>query len=66
MTVDPIFLAAIGDVFLNLAAGWFGATIIIPGTYPRGERAEIIFIIANVLAGVASLARGYQLRILGA
>jgi hypothetical protein len=65
MTLDPALLAAIGDIFLNLSAGWFGAAIIIPGSYPRSKQQNFLFVAMNLAFGVTALAIGYQLRILG-
>lgn len=65
MVIDPALLAAVGDVFLNLSAGWFGAAIIIRSGYPRGSQASIVYFLSNILFGTVALAIGYQLRILG-
>lgn len=59
MNIDPALFMAIGDVFLNLAAGWFGAAIIIPGTYPRSTPTNILYVAANILFGMIALAIGY-------
>lgn len=65
MSVDPVLLTVIGDVFLNLSAGWFGAAIILPGTHPRSKNQNIFLVSANFLFGSAALAIGYKFRILG-
>lgn len=65
MSIDPAFLTALGDIFLNLSAGWFGAAIIIPGTYPRNARVNLLYVMINLSFGCAALVFGYQLRILG-
>lgn len=65
MNIDPSLLTAIGDVFLNLSAGWFGAAIIIPGTRPRGTKINALYVIVNLSFAFAALAFGYRLRILG-
>lgn len=65
MTIDPAFLTAVGDVFLNLSAGWFGAAIIIPITKPREQHQNHFFVGTNIFLGVTALVLGYKLRILG-
>ncbi len=65
MVMDHAFLTAVGDVFLNLSAGWFGAAVIFPGTYPRSRQENIIYVLANLSFGSGALVIGYQLRILG-
>lgn len=65
MTLDPALLTAIGDVFLNLSAGWFGAAVIIPGTGERDPKVNAIYIVLNIGFGLAALAFGYRLRIIG-
>jgi hypothetical protein len=61
--MNPLFLVALGDVFLNLAAGWFGAAVIIPGTHARSPRMNLVYIGMNILFGIIALVIGYQLRI---
>ncbi|HLD26119.1 MAG TPA: hypothetical protein VJC05_03700 [Candidatus Andersenbacteria bacterium] len=64
MTIDPAFVVAVGDVLLNLSAGWFGAAVIIPGTYPRSQQENLVYIGINISLGLAALALGYKLRII--
>lgn len=64
MELDPRLLIALGDVFLNLSAGWFGTAIILPWTQPRGQQANAVYVVANLLLGITALAIGYRLRIL--
>lgn len=64
MSLDPAFLVAIGDVFLNLSAGWFGAAVIFPATQPRSPRENFFYVFSNLLFGAIALAIGYRLRIL--
>jgi len=66
MELDPRLLIALGDVFLNLSAGWFGVAILLPWTKPRNQQANVVYVIANFVYGVVALAIGYQFRILGA
>lgn len=65
MVIESSLLSAISDVFLNLSAGWFGAAIIIPGTYSRSTRVNTLYVVMNLSFGLAALAFGYKLRILG-
>lgn len=64
MTLDPRLLVAVGDLFLNLSAGWFGAAVIFPGTSQRSSRDNVVFVVINLILGVAALVFGYRLRIL--
>lgn len=64
MAIDSALLHAVGDVFLNLSAGWFGAAIIFPGTGSRSSKINALFVAMNVISGMAALAIGYKLRIL--
>ena len=64
MMIDPSLITALGDVFINLSAGWFGAAVIVPGTHPRSRQANMVYISMNLTLGIASLALGYKLRIL--
>lgn len=66
MDVDPRILIAIGDVFLNLSAGWFGLVFITPAAYTRSLQENLIYIIGNTLLGIIALGIGYKLRIIGA
>lgn len=65
MTIDPALLVAVGDVFLNLSAGWFGAAIIVPAAYPQESQVSKVYLITNLFCGTVALAIGYQFRILG-
>jgi hypothetical protein len=65
MSIDSALLTSLGDVFLNLSAGWFGAAVIFPGTGSRSPHANILFVVMNLVSGIAALAIGYKLRILG-
>lgn len=65
VTFDPQLLVAIGDVLLNLSAGWFGAAIILLGASHRRQELNTWYVFLNVVAGVAALVFGYKFRIIG-
>lgn len=65
MILDPALLVAIGDVFLNLSAGWFGAAVIVPTTHSRSRQENIYYIGMNLAFGIGALVFGYRIRILG-
>ena len=66
MELDPRLLVAIGDVFLNLSAGFLAAAFLVSGTYPRSKQDDWLYVFGHLTAGAGALALGYQLRILGA
>lgn len=65
MIIDPRIFVAVGDVFLNLSAGWFGAAVIIPNVHTRSTKHNISFVVINIALGFMALVFGYQFRILG-
>lgn len=65
MNIDPRMLIAVGDVFLNLSAGWFGLAFITPIAKQRTLQQNLQFIIYNILFGVVALAIGYKFRTIG-
>ncbi|OGY31209.1 MAG: hypothetical protein A3C02_04815 [Candidatus Andersenbacteria bacterium RIFCSPHIGHO2_02_FULL_45_11] len=65
MIIDPMVFTTVGDVFLNLSAGWFGAAVIIPAIQPRGVKSNIRYRLFDILFGFIALVIGYKFRILG-
>lgn len=65
MVIDPMIFTAIGDVLLNLSAGWFGAAVIVPVAQSRYTRSIALHGLFNILFGFTALVIGYEFRILG-
>ena len=65
MDIQPGIFVAIGDVFLNLSAAWFGLAFITPLAHTRTLPENIQYVAYNIIMGVAALAIGYKFRILG-
>ena len=57
MKVDLVFLIIIYDLFVNLAAGWFGAAFIVPLTSKTVQTKWLLFV--NISLGIISLLVGY-------
>lgn len=51
----------ISDLFVNLSAGWYGASLIIP-TFTESLNFNFGILILNVSFGTVSLLVAYQLR----
>lgn len=59
--MDKIALGILTEFLINLAAGWFGAAIILP---IRSEKRKIKFLLltVNLSCGILSLAVAYIIR----
>lgn len=64
MELDIRIFAAIGDVFLNLSAGWFGAAFIVPKTFERSPKEDVLYVGMNIVLGITALAIGFKFRTL--
>ena len=59
--MDKVALGIFAELLINLAAGWFGAAIILP---IRSEKGKIKFLLltVNLSCGILSLAVAYVIR----
>jgi len=46
---------ALSQLFINLAAGWFGVVFIIPGITQLNSFADFLWLTRNILFGILSL-----------
>lgn len=62
--IDPAWFAVVGDLFVNLSAGWFAATLVVPinSEAPKNVRGWVL--LTNIAFGIMALVVAYQLRIL--
>lgn len=51
----PIRLNILSQLFTNLAAGWFGVVIIIPGITQLNNLGDILWLIKNLVFGMIAL-----------
>jgi len=51
----PTRLAILSQLFTNLAAGWFGVVLIIPGVTKLGNFEDFLWLTKNLLLGILSL-----------
>ena len=61
-TTKKIFFSVLADFFINLAAGWFGALIIVPNFAGINWPYNIFILTADVLAAIFSLVIAIKLR----
>lgn len=61
MRLDPIFLIILSDLFVNLAAGWFGSAFILPITSRKKKFAWWVLLM-HIGFGTISLLVSYILR----
>lgn len=53
--VTPTNLQVFSQVFSNLAAGWFGVVVILPGITRLASLNDIFWLIKNILFGIVAL-----------
>lgn len=51
----PDILNVFSQLFINLAAGWFGVVLIIPGIARLTDIADILWLIKNLSFGILAL-----------
>lgn len=61
MSMNDVLQATFADFLINIAAGWFGAAVILP---IRTERRKIKFLllIVNIICCMVSLLFAYMIR----
>jgi len=60
--LDNQWSTIIADLFVNLAAGWFGAVVIAPMLANHTFFVDLTGFIANTLCGMMSLYTAYKFR----
>jgi hypothetical protein len=63
--IKKILFSVLADFSINLAAGWFGAVIIVPNFSGINWPYNILILTADVLAGIFSLVIAIELRKFG-
>lgn len=61
---DAAWLSVLSELLVNLAAGWFGAAVIVPQTVPAFSQTSTVVLLVNIGFGVFSLVIAYKLRTL--
>jgi len=59
---DPIFLSVVADFFINLAAGWFAASIVFSPIIRPGKRFNFWVLTVNIMSAILSLIVAFKLR----
>lgn len=62
--LDPLWFIILSELFINLAAGWFGAAIIVPLTSKR-RKTKWWILPMHIGFGIVSLLISYILRKFG-
>jgi len=60
--IDFTWFGIFSDLFINLAAGWFGAVIIVPNFSGINPPFNFLILTGDVLAGILSLVAAFKLR----
>jgi len=63
--VDLAWFGILSDLFINLAAGWFGAAFIVPATAKPSRRVSLWFLTSNMVFSTLFLVLAFKLRKLG-
>jgi hypothetical protein len=59
--INTNLINILSDLFVNLSAGWLGATVVIPLQRPRDESFDWMALIINFSFSILSLAVSYYL-----
>jgi len=62
MHVVSIWFSVISDLFINLAAGWFGAVIVVPITSQQSEKVKLGLLTTNLLLAILSLVIAFKFK----
>lgn len=55
MMSDPAWSSIISELFIDLAAGWFGAVFIVPNFSEKRGLEKIIVLTLNIILGIVCL-----------
>lgn len=66
MKIDPAWFAVVGDLFVNLSAGWFAAALIVPlsGDGPKATNRWVLMM--DIVFGILFLVLAHTLIIIHA
>lgn len=59
---EQSWLSVLSELLVNLAAGWFGAAVIVPQSFENFSQVSLIVLLVNVGFGMFSLVIAYKLR----
>lgn len=59
---DSDWLEAISDLLINMAAGWFGAVIIVPNFGGLGDIRSVLLLTEDLTVGIVSLVFAVRLK----
>jgi len=62
IVINLTWFEIFSDLLVNLAAGWFGAVIIVPNFSGINPPFNLLILTGNVLAGILSLVAAFKLR----
>ncbi|MEK7090937.1 MAG: hypothetical protein AAB887_00335 [Patescibacteria group bacterium] len=62
MTVQKDLYGVLSDLFVNLAAGWFGAVFIVPNFSQLGLPANWLVLTIDIVLGILSLVLALRLK----
>jgi len=60
--MNDTWLSVLSDLFINLAAGWFGAVLIVPNFIKTKSSKNIAVLTADLIFGILCLVIGYFFR----
>ena len=62
MSVGEVWLEIVSDLFVNLAAGWIGAAVVIPVTSKLDKKVNLGLLTMNLTLGIVFLVAAFELR----
>ncbi|OGG15432.1 hypothetical protein A2875_02375 [Candidatus Gottesmanbacteria bacterium RIFCSPHIGHO2_01_FULL_46_14] len=62
MSDQTLWLTLLSELFVNLAAGWFGAAIVLPASIKSFRKLNLWVLTTNVIFAIVSLWVAFQLR----
>ncbi len=62
MKIDTLFLLAASDWFINISAGWFGATFIISALAKPPKRINLVWLTMDIVFAIFSFAIAVTIR----
>ena len=60
--LDLVWFGILSDLFINLAAGWFGAVFIVPLQSKRFRQLDWLILTVNLSLGILALIAAFELR----
>ena len=60
--VDTVWLEVISELLINLAAGWFGASFIVPAISEKPITFNLSILTMDIVMGIVFLATSYKLK----